>query len=420
MKTEVTFRSNKFPPYEGEEEQIKLCLWRNLMKNNFRRILLGVVNLCLLCPGAWAAEGGLAPVVNGVQQVAQYNFAIHILAMLLVGFGFLMVFVRKYGYGATTGTYLVVAVGLPLYVLLRASGILCGEPIAPSTIKALLYAEFAVAAALIATGAVLGRLRVFQYALLALLLVPAYLLNEWLVLDGGLGVTRGFVDTAGSIIIHAFGAYFGIGLTLVLTTGQQRSTPIESDATSDRFAMLGSMVLWLFWPSFCSAIVPLEAMPQTMVNTVLSLSGATISTYLLSTLLRKGKTSFADMANAALAGGVAIGATCNVVAPVIAFGIGLLAGALCVLGYVFVQPALEARLKVVDTCGVHNLHGMPGLLGGLIVLWALPGVAVAQLIGIVVTVALALGCGLLAGALIKFTGTTRLAYEDREEFTGVE
>jgi len=390
------------------------------MKNNFRRILLVVFNLYLLCSNAWAGEGGLAPVVNGLQQVAQYNFAIHILAMLLVGFGFLMVFVRKYGYGATTGTYLVVAVGLPLYVLLRASGILCGEPIAPSTIKALLYAEFAVAAALIAMGAVLGRLRVFQYALLALLLVPAYLLNEWMVLDGGLGVTRGFVDTAGSIIIHAFGAYFGIGLTLVLTTGQQRSTPIESDVISDRFAMLGSMVLWLFWPSFCSAIVPLEAMPQTMVNTVLSLSGATISTYLLSTLLRKGKTSFADMANAALAGGVAIGATCNVVAPAIAFGIGLLAGAVCVLGYVFVQPALEARLKVVDTCGVHNLHGMPGLLGGVIVLWVVPGVAVAQLIGIVVTVAIALGCGLLAGAMIKFTGTTRLAYEDREEFTGLE
>ena len=390
------------------------------MKNNFRRTLMGVANLCLLCSVAWAGEGGLAPVVNEVQQVAQYNFAIHILAMLLVGFGFLMVFVRRYGYGATTGTYLVVAVGLPLYVLLRASGILCSEPIAPSTIKALLYAEFAVAAALIAMGAVLGRLRVFQYALLALLLVPAYLLNEWLVLDGGLGVTRGFVDTAGSIIIHAFGAYFGIGLTMVLTTRQQRSQPIESDATSDRFAMLGSMVLWLFWPSFCSAIVPLEAMPQTMVNTVLSLSGATISTYLLSTLLRKGKTSFADMANAALAGGVAIGATCNVVAPAIAFGIGLLAGAVCVLGYVFVQPALEARLKVVDTCGVHNLHGMPGLLGGLIVLWVVPGVAVAQLIGIVVTVALALGCGLLAGVMIKFTGTTRLAYEDREEFTGLE
>ena len=39
-----------------------------------------------------------------LREVQQYNFAIHILAMLLVGFGFLMVFVQRYGYSATTGT----------------------------------------------------------------------------------------------------------------------------------------------------------------------------------------------------------------------------------------------------------------------------------------------------------------------------
>ena len=390
------------------------------MNHHLRPAGLAIAGLCLFATGAWAGEGALAPAVSEVQQVAQYNYAIHILAMLLVGFGFLMVFVKRYGYGATTGTYLVVAAGLPLYVLLRASGVLCAEPIAPATIKALLYAEFAVASALIATGAVLGRLRVFQYALLALLLVPAYLLNEWMVLDGGLGVTRGFVDTAGSIIIHAFGAYFGLGLTMALTTELQRRRPIECDITSDRFSMVGSMVLWLFWPSFCSAIVPLAQMPATMMNTVLALCGATLSTYLLSTLLRQGKTSFGDMANAALAGGVAIGATCNVVAPAVAFGIGALAGALCTAGYVFVQPALQARFKIVDTCGVHNLHGMPGLLGGLIAILAVPGVAKPQLIGIAVTVALALGAGLLAGGLIRLSGTTVRAYEDVEEFSGVQ
>ena len=61
------------------------------------------------------------------------------------------------------------------------------------------------------------------------------------------------------------------------------------------------------------------------------------STYLLSTFLRKGKTSLGDMANAALAGGVAIGATCNIVAPATAFGIGVLGGALCVVGYFFIS-----------------------------------------------------------------------------------
>lgn len=390
------------------------------MKKILSLTFCGAALLFLSSPAVWAAEAGLAPVINDLQQVTQYNFAIHVLAMLLVGFGFLMVFVRRYGYGATTGTYLVVAVGLPLYIMLRSAGVLCGEPIAPDTMKAFLFSEFAVASALIAMGAVLGRLRAFQYGLLALLLIPAYMLNEWMVLSGGLGVTKGFTDTAGSIIIHAFGAYFGLGAALAITTPAQRELPIQTDATSDRFAMLGSMVLWLFWPSFCSATVPSGQMALTAINTVLALSGATLSTYILSTLLRKGKVSIADMANAALAGGVGIGATCNLVAPGLAFGIGLLAGMICVLGYVFVQPALAKNCKIIDTCGVHNLHGMPGLMGGIIAAIVVPGIASAQLIGIGFTVALALVTGLVGGAIIKATSKTALAYDDAEDFADVE
>jgi ammonium transporter Rh len=377
-------------------------------------LTLACVAFLLVSASAWAQGEGAAG--SSLQSVQQYNFAINILAMLLVGFGFLMVFVKKYGYSALTGTYLVVAVGLPLYVCLRASGMLCAEPIEPSTIAALLFAEFAVASALIAMGAVLGRLKLYQYALLAALLIPAYMINEWLVLNNGLGITPGFTDTAGSIIIHAFGAYFGIGLALILSTAAHRQQAIECDATSDRFSMLGSMVLWLFWPSFCSAIVSPEQVPATAVNTVLALCGATLATFLVSLLLRKGKPAIADMANAALAGGVAIGATCNIVPPSVAFLIGLAAGALCVVGYVVVQPALEKCCKLVDTCGVHNLHGMPGLLGGVIAAIVIPGIMGAQFIGIGITLVIALSTGLAAGVIIKATGARTIAYEDTEEF----
>ena len=81
-----------------------------------------------------------AAVLSEARVVAQYNYIIHILAMLLIGFGFLMVFVRRYGFGAVTGTYLVVAVGLPLYILLRANGIF-GHQLSPHTLDALLFAE---------------------------------------------------------------------------------------------------------------------------------------------------------------------------------------------------------------------------------------------------------------------------------------
>ncbi len=388
------------------------------MKKSFSLILPGAIWLFLLSFSSWVSAETV-PTLSEARVVAQYNYIIHILAMLLLGFGFLMVFVRRYGFGAVTGTYLVVAIGLPLYILFRANGIF-GHQLSPHTLDALLYAELSVATALIAMGAILGRLRVFQYALLALLVVPLYLINEWIVLDDAFGYTTGFQDSAGSIVIHAFGAYFGLSMSLVLTTAYQRSQPIASDHTSDRFAMLGSMVLWLFWPSFATALVPLENMPQTVANTLLALSGATIATYFLSTKLHEGKTSMVDMANAALAGGVAIGSVCNIVSPEGAFGIGLLAGAISVLGYVFLQPILESRFKLVDTCGVHNLHGMPGLLGGLSAFLVVPGIAIAQFNGIVITLIIAIFGGLLAGAIIKATGTTREPYEDSVEFTHLE
>ena len=128
------------------------------------------------------------------------------------------------------------------------------------------------------------------------------------------------------------------------------------------------------------------------------------------------KIAIADISNASLAGGVSIGATCNLVSPLAAFGIGLLAGALCVIGYTVIQPKLQEKLKVVDTCGVHNLHGMPGLLGGLIAVFVVPSAAKAQISGILFTVVFALICGVIGGFIIKLTGTKKTPYDDSDEF----
>jgi ammonium transporter Rh len=387
----------------------------------FRLICNSLIFALLLLPALAAAQTtGAENLVNTVREVQQYNFAIHILAMLLVGFGFLMVFVKRYGYGATTGTYLVVAVGIPLYLFLRTKGILSAEPIGEHTIKGLLLAEFAVASALIAMGAVLGRVRIYQYAILAAILTPLYMINEWMVLDGGLGFTKGFVDSAGSIIIHAFGAYFGLGLAIALISKRQRDLEVPSDATSDRFSMIGSMVLWLFWPSFCSAVVPMEQFAATAVNTILALCGATAATYVFTLIFRKGRIAISDMANAALAGGVAIGATCNVVSGQLALTIGAIAGALCVLGYTIVQPFIKKMFRIVDSCGVHNLHGMPGLVGGLAAIFVIPGIASAQLAGIGFTVVLALVGGIAVGLIVRATGAKQAIYDDEGEFIVVE
>jgi len=150
--------------------------------------------------------------------------------------------------------------------------------------------------------------------------------------------------------------------------------------------------------------VPSADLPRTAIATVLALCGSTLATFVASTLLRKGRPSFADMANAALAGGVAVGATCNVIGPTAAFVVGLLAGTLCTVGYVVIQPRVDAALKIVDTCGVHNLHGMPACWAAWLRLWLVPGIAKAQLIGIACTVLLAFVSGSVSGYVIALAG----------------
>jgi len=354
--------------------------------------------------------------LEAVTQVQIYNRAIHVMAMLLLGFGFLMVFVRGYGLSALTSTYLMVAAAIPVYFLLKTSGLF---GLSAEGIEGLVLTEFAAASLLICAGAVLGRLKMWQYLLLALLFLPAYMLNEWILLDGGWGLVAGgaFVDTGGSIVIHAFGALFGLGVAISMSTKRDREVPVASDFTSDRFSLLGSMVLWVFWPSFCAALVPPELVPATAMNVVLALCGSTLLTYFATVTLRRGINA-ADIANATLAGGVAIGSTCDRVSLPVAFAIGAVAGLISTFGFAVIQERLQKALRLVDTCGVSNLHGIPGLWGGLAALVFVGGIDHgAQGLGIGITIVVALVSGLVVGRVLAVTGHREQPYEDAVEFT---
>lgn len=354
-----------------------------------------------------------------VSDDQRYNRAIHIMVMLLVGFGFLMVFVRKYGRSALTATFLLVSTALPIYIFAKASGFL-GE--VNAEVERLILAEFGAASLLIAAGAVLGRLKMPQYILLAILFVPFYMFNEWVVLGGGLGLipAQAVIDTGGSIVIHAFGAIFGLGVALTMTTKQEFEKTIETDATGDRYSMLGSMMLWIFWPSFCAALVTPAQMPHTVVNVIIALCGSTLATYLFSVSLRK-KISIADIANAALAGGVAIGSTCANASHTVAAVIGIMAGGLSTIGFAVIQSKQQKWMKLIDTCGVTNLHGLPGLMGGLAALPVIHGLNMqSQLSGIGITIVIAFVAGLITGKILPIMGRRTEAYEDAEEFLDVE
>ena len=387
------------------------------MKINFTRILALVIVFFGATASLFAQEVTTSNLASFL-EIEQYNRAIHIMAMLLIGFGFLMVFIKKYGRSALTATFLLVSISIPLYFFIHTSGLFSEHG---SEIEELILAEFGAASLLIAAGAVLGRLKMYQYIILGLLFVPFYMFNEWVILENGFGLLKdGVADTGGSIIIHAYGALFGLGVAMSMTTKNELEETIEADATSDRYSILGSMVLWVFWPSFCAALVPLEAIPHTVVNVFFALCGSTLITYIASILIQ-GKINAADIANAALAGGVAIGSTCDHASHGGALVIGLIAGAVSTFGFAIIQSKQQKMMKIVDTCGVTNLHGNPGLLGGFAAIVVVSGLNVLdQLSGILITIVSSLIFGFLTGKIIALFGHRKVAYVDHEEFMDAE
>ena len=354
--------------------------------------------------------------IPSILEVLEYGRAIHIMAMLLIGFGFLMVFVKNYGRSALTATFLLVSVAIPTYIAIKGLSVFEGK----EEIDQFILAEFGAASLLIAAGAILGRIKIYQYLILGLIFIPFYILNELIVVDDFFNFVGKVADTGGSIVIHAFGAIFGVSAAVMLTTKKQREIPVEATATSDKFSLLGSMVLWVFWPSFCGALVPIEALPTTVVNVFLALCGSTIATYIASVTIR-GKINAADIANAALAGGVAIGSTCDFATHTEAMIIGVIAGTISTIGFAILQKKEEKLFKIIDTCGVSNLHGIPGLLGGFSAIVVVNDLDVsAQLKGILVTVVLAIVSGLIAGKIVSLFGTPKEIYEDRSEFMDAE
>ncbi|KAJ1528645.1 hypothetical protein ONE63_007040 [Megalurothrips usitatus] len=280
--------------------------------------------------------------------------------MIFVGFGFLMMFLRKYGYSAVGFTLLLGAVMVQWAMLCQGFFRMTEGKILVSMVS-LLNADVATAAVLISMGAVLGKTTPLQLVVMGLVEMVVFAANEYMsshVLKA--------VDLGGSMVVHVFGAYFGLAVSRAM--GRPADTSREgSSYASDLFAMIGTVFLWLFWPSFNGALAADQARHRAVINTYLALASGCVVAFAVSSLVRRGKFNMVHVQNATLAGGVAMGTAADLmVQPVGALVIGGLAGALSVVGYAYLQPIVLDKLKVHDTCGVHNLHGMPGVFAGLV------------------------------------------------------
>lgn len=200
---------------------------------------------------------------------------------------------------------------------------------------------------------------------MAMLEIPVFAITEWVVLK-----YLKINDAGGSILIHLFACYFGLGVTFVLyRPSLNEGHPKEATSYhSDLLSVMGTLFLWVFWPSFNSALTfKGDDQHRAVLHTFIGLSASTITAFALSTVLSKnGKISMADVQNVTLAGGVTVGASVDMmISPGAAYGLGIMGCIACMLGYKYLSPFLARRLRIQDQCGIHNLHGLTGLISSL-------------------------------------------------------
>jgi len=284
-----------------------------------------------------------------------------IMVMLLLGFGYLMTFLKLYGLGAVGLTMLLTVVNMQCNIMVE--GYLTGN--FQISMDSIIDAEFSAATLLISFGALIGRATPLQMCILAIAESMFYAVNKVVIVFGAIGAE----DVGGTITIHMFGAFFGLAAAKALGPQQKVSVANnESSRTSDLFAFIGTTLLWVYWPSFVGATETGSGTNEMhcLINTILALLGSTGAAFFLSQYLCGGKFDPVHIQNSTLAGGVAIGASARLaIGPGPAFIVGLVAGTISVLGYHYSSPHLESTLGLYDTCGVGNLHGYPSIVGGL-------------------------------------------------------
>jgi ammonium transporter Rh len=268
------------------------------------------------------------------------------MAMLLLDFGYLMTFLKNYAFGAVGFTMMLsilsMEANLLIELLLRLLKGEEGDDTAwPMLISmaTLIDAEFRAATLMITFDALIGVASPVQMLIICLTQAFFYAFNKVFLVFGFIGAE----DVGGSMTIHMFGTYFGLAVSKALG-GPKGSSP-DPDKTSDVLALIGTTILWVFWPSFVGATETgvLVYEMRCVINTICALLASTTMTFYLSHKLSHSKFDPVHVANSTLAGGVAIGSAAQLdVGPGGAIVVGSLAGTASVYGYVYSGPFLEA------------------------------------------------------------------------------
>jgi ammonium transporter, Amt family len=295
----------------------------------------------------------------------------------------------------------------------------------------LFQVAFAATAATIVSGAVAGRMQFAGYliysVIITALIYPISGMWKW---GGGFLAEMGFVDFAGSIVVHAVGGFAGLAGAMLLGPRIGRfvngkSMPMPGHNIP--FAALGVFILLIGWFGFnpgsqlaFTGKSNTDVVVLIAVNTLLAAAAGSVSAMILSWVLFK-KPDLTMALNGVLGGLVGITANCDIVTYYGAIAIGLIAGLLVTMAIL----ALD-KFQIDDPVGAFPVHGVCGIWGGLAtgLLGSVPDEMTrmsfiqVQAIGTVVICGWALAASLAMFAGIKALGLLRVSAE--EELAGLD
>lgn len=331
-------------------------------------VLIGAALVFFMQAGFAMVETGFTRAKNAGNIIMKnlMDFCIGTPIFWLVGFGIMfgsgngffgaIDFFTKADYSAITPS------GVPFYAFLIFQTVFCAT------------------SATIVSGAMAERTKFISYCLYSLMIsLFVYPISGHWIWGGGWLAQAGFHDFAGSTAVHMVGGcaaligakILGPRIGKYTKEGKPRAIPGHSLT----LGALGVFILWFCWFGFngCSTVSmegdAIVTAGSVFVTTNLATACATCATMIF-TWIRYKKPDVSMTLNGSLAGLVAITAGCDVVSPVGAAVIGIVAGIAVVLVIEFVDKGL----KIDDPVGAVGVHGACGLLGTLMTgIFALDG-----------------------------------------------
>lgn len=324
-------------------------------------VLLGAALVFFMQAGFAMVETGFTRAKNAGNIIMKnlMDFAIGTPLFWLVGFGIMFG-----GAGAYIG-------GFDPLVRGDYSGILpAGVPLPAFLI---FQTVFCATAATIVSGAMAERTKFISYCIYsACISAIIYPISGHWIWGGGWLAQMGFHDFAGSTAVHMCGGVAAfVGAKILgprIGKYDKDGKPKAILGHSLTLGALGVFILWFCWFGFngCSTVAmdsdeAIYSAGNIFVTTNLAAATATVATMII-TWIRYKKPDISMTLNGSLAGLVAITAGCDMVNPVGAFFIGLIAAFVVVFGIEFIDKVC----KVDDPVGAVGVHGLCGAVGTIL------------------------------------------------------